>query len=183
MGISGQISLKINRLCINAYFTEIIICSFNNNTIEKWANSKAFNIIVASAQFFASLIPASFGTFVCLFLRQSFKINLQVVNSPNSRDKFWDMSHRYVFDIISSEFPGITRVFVNFAGFRRFTWILQLRNRAKYQKPCKKDNINHRWCLTLWQTADTKPTVFLLVYLNWSPALDSWAKVATRQWR
>ena len=34
------------------FLTEIIIRSFNNNTIKKWANGKAF-YIMASAQFLA----------------------------------------------------------------------------------------------------------------------------------
>ena len=45
------------------------------------------------------------------------------------------MLYRHVFDKISTEFRGIFRVFVNFAGFRGFTWISRLRDRAKYQKP------------------------------------------------
>ena len=45
------------------------------------------------------------------------------------------MLYRHVFDKISTEFRGILRVFVNFMGFRGFTWILQLRDHAKYQKP------------------------------------------------
>ena len=35
------------------FLTEVIICSFNNNTLQKWTNGKAFNIM-ASAQFFAT---------------------------------------------------------------------------------------------------------------------------------
>jgi len=45
------------------------------------------------------------------------------------------MLYRHVFDKSSTEFRGIFRVFVNFAGFRGFTWISRLRDRAKYQKP------------------------------------------------
>ena len=43
---------------------------------------------------------------------------------------------RHVFGKISSEFYGISHVFVNFAGFCGFTWNSRLRNCAKYQKPC-----------------------------------------------
>ena len=56
---SGQISLQIDQFCtdqtsiFNVFLREVIICSFNNNTLEKWANGKAFNIM-ASAQFFAT---------------------------------------------------------------------------------------------------------------------------------
>ena len=44
---SRQISLGINRLCadqtsvFNVFLTEVIICSFNNNTLQKWTNGKA----------------------------------------------------------------------------------------------------------------------------------------------
>ena len=38
-----------------ANLTGIIICSFNNSLLEKWANAKAINIMV-SAQFFATFI-------------------------------------------------------------------------------------------------------------------------------
>ena len=37
----------------NIFLTEVIICSFNNNTLQKWTNDKAFNIR-ASAQFFTT---------------------------------------------------------------------------------------------------------------------------------
>ena len=56
-----QISLKsINFASIwpalfNVFLTGIIICSFNNSSLEKWANAKAINIMV-SAQFFATFI-------------------------------------------------------------------------------------------------------------------------------
>ena len=57
---SGQISLQIDRFCadetsvLNVFLTEVIICSFNNNMLQKRTNSKAFNIM-ASAQFFAAI--------------------------------------------------------------------------------------------------------------------------------
>ena len=55
------------------FLTEVIICSFNNNTLQKWTNGKAFNIM-ASAQFFATQSDV-----VCTFQWQSQpKINLQV---------------------------------------------------------------------------------------------------------
>ena len=37
------------------FLTGIIICSFNNTSLEKWVNAKAIDIMV-SAQFFAALI-------------------------------------------------------------------------------------------------------------------------------
>ena len=55
------------RLCagqtsaFNIFLTEVIICSFNNNKLQKWTNSKDFNIM-ASAQFFATQsTPGRFG--------------------------------------------------------------------------------------------------------------------------
>ena len=56
---SRQISLEIDQFCadqislFNVFLTEVIICSFNNNTLQKWTSGKAFNIM-ASAQFFAT---------------------------------------------------------------------------------------------------------------------------------
>ena len=56
---SGQISLEIDRFCadqtsvFNVFLTEVITCSFNNNTLQKWTNGKAFNIM-ASAQVFVT---------------------------------------------------------------------------------------------------------------------------------
>ena len=40
---------------------------------------------------------------------------------------------RHVFGEISHEFRGISRVLVNFAGFRGFSWNSRLRDRTKYQ--------------------------------------------------
>ena len=57
--LSGQISLAIDRFCadqtsaFNVFLTEVIICSFNNNMLQKWTNGKAFTIM-ASTQFFAT---------------------------------------------------------------------------------------------------------------------------------
>ena len=55
----GRISWEIDRFCPDqtsvfyVFLTEVIICSFNNNTLQKWTSGKAFNIM-ASAQFFAT---------------------------------------------------------------------------------------------------------------------------------
>ena len=38
---------------LNIFLTEVIICSLNNDTLQKWTNGKAVNIM-ASAQFFAT---------------------------------------------------------------------------------------------------------------------------------
>ena len=54
---SRQILLEIAWFCadqtsvFNVYLTEVIICSFNNNMLQKWTNGKAFNMM-ASAKFF-----------------------------------------------------------------------------------------------------------------------------------
>ena len=59
INFSRQISLEINRFCadqtsvFNVFLTEDNICSFNNNTLQKRTNGKAFKIM-ASAQFFAT---------------------------------------------------------------------------------------------------------------------------------
>ena len=56
---SRQISLEIDGFCadqtsiFSVFLTEVLICSFNNNTLQKWTNGKAFNIM-ASAQFFTT---------------------------------------------------------------------------------------------------------------------------------
>ena len=91
---SGQISLEIDRFCadqtsvFNVFLTEVIICSFNNNTLQKWNNGKAFNIM-ASAQFFATYsIPGSLHVSVTKFWHK-FAILQQVnCNTPSSWDKF-----------------------------------------------------------------------------------------------
>ena len=57
--------------------------------------------------------------------------------------------------------------FVNFMGFRRFTWILQLRNRAKYQKPWyfELPHLHYtNWCL--------KICIWRLCFSSWSPKGD-----------
>ena len=43
----------------------------------------------------------------------------------------------YLEIIISDGFRGISRFFGNFVGFRGNTWISRVRDRAKYEKPCK----------------------------------------------
>ena len=69
---SRQISLEIDRFCtdqtsvFNVFLTEVIICSFNNNTLKKWTNGKAFNFM-ASAQGSLATASGSFGTFFSRF--------------------------------------------------------------------------------------------------------------------
>ena len=129
---SRQILLAIDRFCADqtsvffkVFLTGVIICSFNNNTLQKWTNGKAFNII-ASAQFFATwCTPGSYLHVLVTKFQDKFA-SLRQVNSPNSRNKF-----QICFTDIY-----LIRFLPNFAGFRGFTWISRLRNIAKYQKPC-----------------------------------------------
>ena len=55
--ISSEICLENNHKIRPAFLTfflaEVIICSYNNNALQKWTNGKAFNIM-ASAQFFTT---------------------------------------------------------------------------------------------------------------------------------
>ena len=46
---------RYDQRCLTFFLTMIIICSFNNSSLEKWVNAKAINIMV-SAQFFATFI-------------------------------------------------------------------------------------------------------------------------------
>ena len=50
INFSRQISLEIDRFCADQ---TSVFCSFNNNTLQKRTNGKAFKIM-ASAQFFAT---------------------------------------------------------------------------------------------------------------------------------
>ena len=52
---SSNIDVRQTSITSHFFLTGIIICSFNNNSLERWANAKAINIVV-SAQFFATLI-------------------------------------------------------------------------------------------------------------------------------
>ena len=91
---SRQILLEIDRCCadqtsvFNVFLTEVVICSFNKNTLKKWTNGKAFKIM-ASAQFFATQsTPGSFGTLFARFSDEGKFASLQQVNSPDSWNKF-----------------------------------------------------------------------------------------------
>ena len=61
---SRQISLEIGGFgadqtsVFNVFPTEVIICSFNNNMLQKWTNGKAFNI-TASGSFGMLFVPFS----------------------------------------------------------------------------------------------------------------------------
>ena len=70
---SRQISLEIDWFCtdqtsfFNIFLTEVIICSFNNNTLQKWTNGKAFNIMASAQIFTTQFTPGSFGTLFAWF--------------------------------------------------------------------------------------------------------------------
>ena len=124
---SRQISLEIDQFCADQ--TSVF------NVFQKWNNGKAFNIM-ASAQFFATYsIPGSLHVLVTKFWHK-FAILRQVnCNTPSSWDKFQNCCT----DMYLIRFLGNFAVFCVFlwifAGFRGFTWISRLHNRAKYQKP------------------------------------------------
>ena len=67
---------------------------------------------------------------------------------------------RHVFGKISRKFRGISRVLVNFAGFRGFIWNSRLRDRAKYQKPWSYNEKTILWINYLYLEAVNK--------LSWS---------------
>ena len=67
------------RFAICLTTTDIFICSFNNNLLEKCTNGKAFNK-VTTAHFLATLIQEHLVDFEC-FLRYIF--NFMASNSPN----------------------------------------------------------------------------------------------------
>ena len=61
-GFAGKFEQFVWTTCLylfdtKFFLTEIVICSFNNNALKKYANGKAFYIVVTvSVQFFATLI-------------------------------------------------------------------------------------------------------------------------------
>ena len=104
--------------------SEIIICSFNNNELRNVPMAKLFISCTGQCPVFRN--------------NYSFKIDLQVYGKKKAPSA--KISLKYVnwhaLGKISIEFHGISHVFVNFAGFRGFTLILRLCDRAKFQKPC-----------------------------------------------
>ena len=113
---SGQILLEIDRFCtdqtsiFNVFITEVIICSFNNNTLKKWTNGKAYNIM-ASAQFFETecCLHVSVTKFWHKFA------SLWQVNTSSSWDKFQNCSTGMY----------LIRFLPNFVVFCMFLWISQ----------------------------------------------------------
>ena len=80
----GKILLDVDRLCadqtsvFNVFLTEVIICSFNNNTLQKWTNGKAYAKPLTSwlvPSFSQHNSPGSFGT---LFARFSDEVWRQI---------------------------------------------------------------------------------------------------------
>ena len=131
---SGQISLEIDRFCadqtrvFNVFLTEVIICSFKNNSLQKWNNVKAFNIM-ASAQFFATYsIPGSLHVSVTKFWHK-FAILQQVnCNTPSS----WDQFQNCCTDSVT-----INQGFWYFTRLRSREIQVNLRNPAKFTKTHK----------------------------------------------
>ena len=130
--------LRWSHQLFNVFLTEVIICSFNDNTLQKWTNGKAFNMM-ASAQFFATYS-------VCTFSVTKFQdkfASLRQVNSPYSWNKFQ----------ICCTDMYLIRFLPNFAVFFVFLWISRLLDRAKNQKPClrfpTKIAVERDWNVTL----------------------------------
>ena len=88
--------------------------------------------------------------------------SLRQLNSPNSRDKF-HMLYQHVFDKISGKLRSILLVFVNFAGFCRFTRISWHRDRPKYQKPWYYE-LHHLHYTNWW----LKICIWRLYFYSWS---------------
>ena len=65
---------------------------------------------------------------------------------------------RHVFGNISGGFCGISRFFGNFAEFRGSTWILQVRDRTKYQKPWWADGFHSSSVIWIPQRNFTCPS-------------------------
>ena len=104
--------------------------------------------------------------------------SLRQVNTPSSWDNLVSkLLYRHVFDKISTEFCGILRVFVNFAGFCGFTWISGLRDRAKYQKPCRNNKeFTGKILLTLFCAESSEKNI-----LGWSTIFHELKSVVKRR--
>lgn len=102
------------RFAICLTTTDIFICSFNNNLLEKCTNGKAFNK-VTTAHFLATLIQEHLVDFEC-FLRYIF--NFMASKQPQQVS-----SNIHVFGKISSITCDTLHVFVNFTGFTLSSWL------------------------------------------------------------
>ena len=84
----GKIMSDVDRLCadqtsvFNVFLTKVIICSFNNNTLQKWTNGKAY--AKGNAKPLTSWLVPSFsqhnspGSFGTLFARFSDEVWRQI---------------------------------------------------------------------------------------------------------
>ena len=81
--------------------------------------------------------------------------SLQQVNSPIA-----EITFKYVVQTsIWYDFYQISRYFACFYEFRGFTWISRLSDRAKYQKPCKVENVTSRPVVKWYQGRKCSITV------------------------
>ena len=91
---SGQISPEIDWICadqtsvFNVFLTEVVICSFNNNMLQKWTNGKAFK---------SWLVPS--------FSQHNLRLIVSECCLHVSVMKFW---HKFV----------ISRIYLNFVAPR-----------------------------------------------------------------
>ena len=96
MADSRQISLEIDQFCadqtsiFNVFLTEVIICSFNNKTLKKWTNGKAFNIrlVPSFSQLNLPLVVSGYCLHASVTKFQDKFASLEQVNSPYRWNKF-----------------------------------------------------------------------------------------------
>ena len=124
------------------FWSEIIICYFNNNGFRNAPMAKLFISCTGQSPAFCSnnlRTPYSFGTFSCCSDKVSDKFASLWQNSPISRDKSqicWTNMY-------------LVRFLPNFIGFCGFTWISQLWNFAKFQKPGVAGR--KQWLFIFWE--------------------------------
>ena len=123
---SRQISLESDRFCtdqtsiFNVFLTEVIICSFNNNTPQKWTNGKALLtswLVPSFSQHNLHLVVSGRCLHVSVTKFQDKFASFRQVNSPYSWNKFQICCTDMYLIRFLPNFCGIFHVFVNFAGF------------------------------------------------------------------
>ena len=100
-----KILSDIDRFCIdqtsvfNDFLTEVIICSFNNNTLQKWTNGKALTswLMSSFSQHNLRLVVSGHYLHVLVMKYPDKFASLRQVNSPNSCDKFLNFALFCVF--------------------------------------------------------------------------------------
>ena len=135
--VRNQLILCWFHKCVQFFLTEIIICYFNNKVLEKWANEKVLTSWLYQFSQHKNLCLIVLGCCL-LIVVMKFEDNfasLRQLNSPNSREKF----QICCIDVYW------TRFLANLVGVCRFTRILQLHGRTKYQKPCNNNLTLIRW--------------------------------------